>query len=338
MDEIRIGKEEFKALSSDTRIEIIKLLNERNYTLSEISAKLNMSSPTIKQHLETLVHSDLIEQKDEGRKWKYYCLTRKGKKMVEPESETKVMILLGATIIGVIAIAYIIMSSGMFASGPALSYQPTNTGKEFTTQDALNTKGTDTPKEKEETIKEILLKAEEPKNMEFELVENPDSNTTRSTVKYYLKDEKYRTETQTGETKVVEIFDGENLYANSAAQPETYNIASFGGGTGKGVNSLEFNSIALKALNAEDLKEKGKEIIEGMQTRIIEFTFSNGTQEKVKAWVSEEYGIPIKYEIEKYAEGTTEKEFIELKNIKVNVTMESDFAVPEGQTAPAETK
>ena len=61
-NELTIGKEEFKALSSDTRIEIIKLLNTRNYTLSEISAKLKMSSPTIKQHLEMLVHSDLIQQ------------------------------------------------------------------------------------------------------------------------------------------------------------------------------------------------------------------------------------------------------------------------------------
>ncbi|MBU2099949.1 ArsR family transcriptional regulator [Candidatus Micrarchaeota archaeon] len=334
MDEITIGKEEFKALSSDTRIEIIKLLNERNYTLSEISAKLNMSSPTIKQHLETLVHSDLIEQKDEGRKWKYYCLTRKGKKIVEPEGEAKVMILLGATIIGVIAVAYIIMSSGMFASGPAISYQPANTNKEFTTQDALNTGEESIPIKKEETIKEILLKAEEPKNMEFELVEKPDSNTTAPPVKYYLKDEKFRTETQAGETKIVEIFDGENLYANSSAFPETYNIESVGGGTGKGMTSLEFNSIALKALNAKDLTEKGKEIIQGMQTRIIEFTYNNGTQEKIKAWVSEEYGIPVKYEIEKKVNEETLNQYVELKNIKVNVVLDSDFAVSEEQKAP----
>lgn len=109
--EIRIGKEEFKALSSDTRISIIKMLNSRNFTLSELSAKLNMSSPTIKQHLETLVNSDLIEQKDEGRKWKYYSLTRKGKKIIEPE-DSHIMILLGASLIGLMFLVYLLFGSG----------------------------------------------------------------------------------------------------------------------------------------------------------------------------------------------------------------------------------
>ncbi len=109
--EIRIGKEEFKALSSDTRINIIKILNTRNYTLSELAAKLNMSSPTIKQHLERLVNSDLIEQKDEGRKWKYYSLTRKGKKLIEPE-DSHVLILLGASLIGLMFLVYMLFGSG----------------------------------------------------------------------------------------------------------------------------------------------------------------------------------------------------------------------------------
>jgi len=113
MDELKIGIEEFKALSSDTRINIIKLLHERNHTLSELSAKLNMSSPTIKQHIGTLLKSDLIQQKDEGRKWKYYCLTRKGKKLVEPENEPKVMILLTASIVGMLFLVYVIFGTGI---------------------------------------------------------------------------------------------------------------------------------------------------------------------------------------------------------------------------------
>ncbi len=109
MNEIILRKEEFKALSSDTRIELIRLLKERNYTLSEMSAKLKMSSPTIKQHLDTLAHSDLIEQKDEGRKWKYYSLTRKGKKLIEPETP-KIMILWAATLLGVLSIFFLAFS------------------------------------------------------------------------------------------------------------------------------------------------------------------------------------------------------------------------------------
>ncbi|MFH1663677.1 MAG: winged helix-turn-helix domain-containing protein [archaeon] len=113
MNEITIGKEEFRALSSDTRISIVKLLNQRNYTLSELSAKLSMSSPTIKQHLETLVNSDLIEQKDEGRKWKYYCLTRKGKKLLRPESTPNVMILLVTSVLGIMFLVYMLFGTGI---------------------------------------------------------------------------------------------------------------------------------------------------------------------------------------------------------------------------------
>ena len=105
MGEITLTSTEFRALSSDTRVQIIKLLKERNYTLTELSKKLNLSPPTIKQHLDTLVKSEIIELKDEGRKWKYYELTRKGKNIVEP-SHTNVLIVIGANIVAIIVVLY----------------------------------------------------------------------------------------------------------------------------------------------------------------------------------------------------------------------------------------
>jgi len=105
MGEITLTSTEFRALSSDTRVQIIKLLKERNYTLTELSKKLNLSPPTIKQHLDTLVKSEIIELKDEGRKWKYYELTRKGKSIVEP-SHTNVLIVIGANIAAIIVVLY----------------------------------------------------------------------------------------------------------------------------------------------------------------------------------------------------------------------------------------
>ena len=99
MTDIELGRAEFKALSSDTRTQIIKFLNERNYTLSEISKKLELSAPTVKQHLEILENSEIIIQLDSGHKWKYYTLTKKGKILVKEKETTHKLIVIGASAI-----------------------------------------------------------------------------------------------------------------------------------------------------------------------------------------------------------------------------------------------
>jgi predicted ArsR family transcriptional regulator len=107
MDEkILINRKTLKAISSDTRFSILKLLNKKQKTLSEISKKLNLSAPTVKEHLNNLISADLIIKKETKRKWKYYYLTEKGKKLLTPKS---VNILLAFAIslfstIGVLAI------------------------------------------------------------------------------------------------------------------------------------------------------------------------------------------------------------------------------------------
>ena len=98
MKEVTLGSSEFKALSSDNRVKILKMLNERKFTLTEISKKLGLTSPSSKQHLEILLKSRLVELIDEGRKWKYYALTRKGKDLIDAEErQTTVLLLLSVT-------------------------------------------------------------------------------------------------------------------------------------------------------------------------------------------------------------------------------------------------
>ena len=43
MEGIELSTNEFKALSSKTRTNILKMLDERNYTLSEIASKTGMA-------------------------------------------------------------------------------------------------------------------------------------------------------------------------------------------------------------------------------------------------------------------------------------------------------
>ena len=127
MNELPLTKTEFRALSSDTRTSILKALAERNYTLSELSTKLGMSAPTIKEHVDILVESGMIGQKDEGYKWKYYALTQKGRDIFESSKKpVSIMLILSAVgafiLIGVLA--GIMMQGTQFSASNAVGKQP----------------------------------------------------------------------------------------------------------------------------------------------------------------------------------------------------------------------
>jgi len=115
MDELVLSKEDFKAFSSDTRVKIAKLLKERNYTLSELSKKLGMASPTVKTHLDKLAGASIVEQRDEGRKWKYYSLTRKGRKILEPEARPMIMLVIGVAAVLLVGTIFMLSQSMQFA-------------------------------------------------------------------------------------------------------------------------------------------------------------------------------------------------------------------------------
>ncbi len=110
MEEIKLSRPEFKALASETRAGIIKLLRGRNHTLTEMSKKLKLAAPTVKQHLGILEKADLIEELDEGRKWKYYRLTRKSKNIFLHETPINVFIVLGVSMIALVGLLYSFIS------------------------------------------------------------------------------------------------------------------------------------------------------------------------------------------------------------------------------------
>ena len=121
---IVLDDKSFKALSADSRVSILKSLNERRRTLSELSQKLDLGNSTIKEHCDILVNAELIKQLDEGRKWKYYELTQKGKQIISPSlmEEVKVLIVL---CFGVFAIGGIIMMLSMGLLSSSTNFQAT---------------------------------------------------------------------------------------------------------------------------------------------------------------------------------------------------------------------
>jgi DNA-binding transcriptional ArsR family regulator len=76
----------FKALSSRTRMEILKRLRERRRTLSELSRELNLSKAALHEHLSKLGEAGLVERVDSpSRKWVHYELSGKGREIAGPE-------------------------------------------------------------------------------------------------------------------------------------------------------------------------------------------------------------------------------------------------------------
>jgi len=102
-DELVIDKNIIKALNSSTRIKILKTLNERNKTLAKISRELNLSKPTLLEHLEILSDPKLIAKIERSKSnIVYYTLTHKGRGVLNPSERIKVMLLLMSTILSLI--------------------------------------------------------------------------------------------------------------------------------------------------------------------------------------------------------------------------------------------
>ena len=121
-NELLISKSDFRALSSGTRTGMLKMLEERNYTLSELSVKTGMAAPTIKQHAKILMDSGLIELRDEGRKWKYYALTRRGKEILgSGKGQTNIFIVLSSSALVLLGIVFLF--AGMASLQGASSFE-----------------------------------------------------------------------------------------------------------------------------------------------------------------------------------------------------------------------
>lgn len=116
-DKITLGRKAFKALSSDSRVAILKSLGSRRKMLSELSREFGMSPSTMKEHMDSLLLAGLVDKKDDGHKWKYYELTKTGRNVVSP-GEARILI-----IIGISAVALFLTAYGYSGAGTYMAYQ-----------------------------------------------------------------------------------------------------------------------------------------------------------------------------------------------------------------------
>ncbi|MCX8158331.1 MAG: winged helix-turn-helix domain-containing protein [Candidatus Diapherotrites archaeon] len=87
MISLQLAEQDIKIISSETRRKILKSLKKRRKTLSELSEELKIKPSSAKEHLDILAKNGFVETIDEGRKWKYFVLTKKAQSLFLDESK-----------------------------------------------------------------------------------------------------------------------------------------------------------------------------------------------------------------------------------------------------------
>ncbi|MCK4634355.1 MAG: winged helix-turn-helix transcriptional regulator [Candidatus Aenigmarchaeota archaeon] len=91
---MEITKKTIKALSSDTRLEILKILVRRRKIAADISKQLKMAPSTVNEHMKILEEAGLIQRKNTGHKWIYFEVTEQGRNLVQPKSPMQFVLIL----------------------------------------------------------------------------------------------------------------------------------------------------------------------------------------------------------------------------------------------------
>lgn len=115
-DKIILDKKTLKIIMSETRVKILKSLNKKKKTLTELAKELKLTNPTIKEHLEILLNAKFIEKEKSIRKWKYYNLTIEGKKILNPEHNNLFLAL-------VVSVFCVLIFSTIFIISPSNSLE-----------------------------------------------------------------------------------------------------------------------------------------------------------------------------------------------------------------------
>ena len=92
--DIVLDSDDLAALSSKTRIAILKVIDKKDSTITELAEELGISKASVHAHVAELESSGLIEA-DKVRKWHPYSLTKKGREILHPHKNTRVVIMLG---------------------------------------------------------------------------------------------------------------------------------------------------------------------------------------------------------------------------------------------------
>ena len=102
MTKLTLDMHTFKALASDTRLDILRALDGKKMSLKELGHITNLNKATLHEHLAKLNEAGLIKKKErEGHKWVYYKLTWKGEGLLHPEN-TRIVVMFSVTFVSLL--------------------------------------------------------------------------------------------------------------------------------------------------------------------------------------------------------------------------------------------
>jgi len=109
MAKVTLDMNTFKALASDTRLDILRVLDGKRMSLKDISRATKLNKATLHEHLAKLHEAGLVKKKErEGHKWVYYKLTWKGEGLLHPEN-TRIVVMFSVTFVSLfIAVMFIV--------------------------------------------------------------------------------------------------------------------------------------------------------------------------------------------------------------------------------------
>jgi DNA-binding transcriptional ArsR family regulator len=125
MSKIMLDLESFKALASESRLDILKSLDGKKMNLKDISKMTNLNKATLHVHLSKLLDAGFIKKKErDGHKWVYYKLTWKGASLLHPENN-RVVVLFSITFF---SLFFGIIQLFHFAKGTIVGLASTSSG------------------------------------------------------------------------------------------------------------------------------------------------------------------------------------------------------------------
>jgi len=102
MPKVNLDIESFKALASETRLDILRALDGKKMSLNDITKATNLHKMTLHEHLSKLTSAGFIKRIErEGHKWVYYKLSWKGQSLLHPEN-TRIVVMFSMTFISLI--------------------------------------------------------------------------------------------------------------------------------------------------------------------------------------------------------------------------------------------
>lgn len=149
MDErIVLDKTSFMALASESRVTVLKKLDEKRMTVSELAKSMEMSKPALLKHLNKLVEAGLVKKIDDERKWVYYQLTMRGKHVLHPE-RVKITLLLSTSFLSLMGALFMLWH---YFTDKVVRYAPAGDNSLIYYGDAVN----ETVRQKSEHITTLI--------------------------------------------------------------------------------------------------------------------------------------------------------------------------------------